>query len=109
MITYPNVTNLPNSSFRSNCLNHALAQFNVLYVSIAYKHKCLFFLYTVFGVDLSEVHIHVRHIPIKEIPTSEDENTSLLIYAFKLKKKLPSDFKLQDHIPKQELKESFIL
>ncbi|GLU04389.1 hypothetical protein SLE2022_215390 [Rubroshorea leprosula] len=43
-----------------------------LYVSIVYKHKCLFFLYTVFGVDLSEVHIH-------------------------------------DHIPKQELKESFLL
>lgn len=55
-----------------------------------------------FGVDPSEVHIHVRRIPVKEIPASNREASAWLIYTFKLKDKLLSDFKSQGHFPNQE-------
>ena len=70
-------------------------------LTIAYKHQCPFFLDNVFGVDPSEVHIHIRRIPVKEIPASNAEAAAWLIDTFKLKDQLLSDFKSQGHFPNQ--------
>lgn len=70
-------------------------------MTIAYKHRCPFFLDNVFGVDPSEVHIHIRRISIAEIPTSESETAAWLIDAFLLKDQLLSDFISQGHFPCQ--------
>lgn len=70
-------------------------------VTIAYKHQCPFFLDNVFGVDPSEVHIHVRRIPVKEMPESNAEAVAWLIDTFKLKDQLLSNFKSHGHFPNQ--------
>ena len=74
-------------------------------LTIAYKHQCPFFLDNVFGVDPSEVHIHIRRIPVKDIPASNTEADTWLIDTFKLKDQLLSDFKSQGHFPHQRTEE----
>lgn len=56
----------------------------------------------VFGVDPSEVHIHVQRIHLEEIPASESESADWLVNRFHLKDKLLSDFSTQGHFPCQE-------
>ena len=68
-------------------------------VTIGYKNNCPSFLDNVFGLDPSEVHIHVRSIPVKEIPSSEADSAAWLIDTFQLKDKLLSDFKAYGHFP----------
>ncbi|XP_062176560.1 probable 1-acyl-sn-glycerol-3-phosphate acyltransferase 5 isoform X1 [Alnus glutinosa] len=70
-------------------------------VTIAYKHRCPSFLDNVFGVDPSEVHIHVQRIPLDDIPTSEDKISSWLMDKFCLKDQLLSNFYIQGHFPCQ--------
>lgn len=70
-------------------------------VSIAYKNRCPTFLDNAFGVDPSEVHIHVRRIPISEIPISDSDAAAWLIDAFQFKDQLLSNFKAQGHFPNQ--------
>ncbi|XP_024027761.1 probable 1-acyl-sn-glycerol-3-phosphate acyltransferase 4 [Morus notabilis] len=68
-------------------------------VTIAYKNNCPSFLDNVFGLDPSEVHMHVRRIPVKDIPASEDKASSWLINAFQLKDKLLANFKAEGNFP----------
>ena len=70
-------------------------------VTISYKHRCPSFLDNVFGSDPSEVHIHVRRIPVDDIPTSEDEVSNWLMDTFCLKDQLLSNFYSQGHFPHQ--------
>ncbi|CAK9140680.1 unnamed protein product [Ilex paraguariensis] len=70
-------------------------------LTIGYKHRCPSFLDNVFGVDPSEVHIHVRRIPLTDIPASEDQAVSWLIDTFCLKDLLLSDFYSQGHFPRE--------
>lgn len=70
-------------------------------VSIAYKNCCPSFLDNAFGVDPSEVHIHVRRIQIRNIPTSDSDAAAWLIDTFQLKDQLLSNFKAQGHFPNQ--------
>lgn len=70
-------------------------------MSIAYKNRCPSFLDNAFGVDPSEVHMHVRRISISEIPTSENDAAAWLIDTFQFKDQLLSDFKAQGHFPNQ--------
>jgi lysocardiolipin and lysophospholipid acyltransferase len=55
----------------------------------------------VFGVDPSEVHIHVQRIPLDDIPTSEDKISTWLMDKFCLKDQLLSNFYIQGHFPCQ--------
>jgi len=75
--------------------------FAVYDVSIAYKHQLPTFLDNVFGTDPSEVHIHVRRIPAKEIPASDSEAATWLMDRFQLKDRLLSDFKAHGHFPSE--------
>ncbi|KAL8225771.1 hypothetical protein R6Q57_018328, partial [Mikania cordata] len=61
-------------------------------VTIAYKNRCPTFIDNVFGVEPSEVHVHVRRILLKDIPSSENECDKWLQNTFQLKDKLLSDF-----------------
>ncbi|GAY51926.1 hypothetical protein CUMW_138050, partial [Citrus unshiu] len=70
-------------------------------LTIGYKHRCPTFLDNVFGVDPSEVHIHVQRIPTVDMPTSEEKVTTWLMNKFQLKDKLLSDFYSQGHFPRQ--------
>ncbi|XVE93549.1 hypothetical protein REPUB_Repub01dG0204300 [Reevesia pubescens] len=71
-------------------------------VNIGYKHRCCpSFLDNVFGVDPSEVHIHVRHITLDDIPISESEVTAWLMDTFQLKDQLLSNFKYEGYFPRK--------
>ncbi|XP_009782233.2 probable 1-acyl-sn-glycerol-3-phosphate acyltransferase 5 [Nicotiana sylvestris] len=70
-------------------------------VTIAYKNQCPIFLDNAFGVDPSEVHIHVRRIPLEKIPESEKEASEWLIETFQFKDKLLSDFIANGHFPNE--------
>lgn len=70
-------------------------------ITISYKHRCPCFIDNVFGVDPSEVHLHVQRILPHEIPTSENEVTAWLIERFRLKDQLLSDFLTRGYFPHQ--------
>ncbi|KAM3341905.1 putative 1-acyl-sn-glycerol-3-phosphate acyltransferase 4 [Capsicum galapagoense] len=70
-------------------------------VTIAYKNQCPTFLDNAFGVDPSEVHIHVRRIPLEEIPESEKEASRWLMKTFHFKDQLLSDFIDNGHFPNE--------
>lgn len=55
----------------------------------------------VFGIDPSEVHIHVRRIPLNEIPNSENAAAAWLIETFRFKDQLLSDFSTVGHFPQE--------
>lgn len=68
-------------------------------LTITYKPRCPLFMDNAFGIDPAEVHIHVRRIPLSEIPTSEDEATSWLNEAFRFKDQLLSSFYEEGSFP----------
>lgn len=74
-------------------------------VSIAYKHQFPTFLDNVFGLDPAEVHIHIRRIPVKDIPASDSEAASWLMNTFQLKDQLLSDFGTHGHFPNEGTEE----
>lgn len=76
-------------------------QIAVYDITIAYKHQNPTFMDNVFGVDPSEVHIHVRRIPIKDIPVSESESAAWLMDVFQLKDQLLSNFETEGHFPNE--------
>lgn len=73
-------------------------------VTIGYKYRCPSFLDNVFGVDPSEVHIHICHFPIDSIPTSEDEICMWLLDRFRFKDQLLFNFQNQGQFPDQATK-----
>jgi lysocardiolipin and lysophospholipid acyltransferase len=70
-------------------------------ITIAYKHRLPTFLDNVYGIDPSEVHIHINSIQLSEIPTSEDEVAGWLIERFRLKDELLSNFLTLGHFPNE--------
>ncbi|CAI0425476.1 unnamed protein product [Linum tenue] len=98
----PILTNvlLPKTKGFYVCLEVLQNSLDAVYdLTIAYKHQCPTFLDNAFGVDPSEVHIHVRRIPMENIPTTEDEASAWLVETFKLKDQLLSDFQTEGHFP----------
>ncbi|TXG64490.1 hypothetical protein EZV62_011484 [Acer yangbiense] len=91
---------LPKTKGFCVCLEDLRESLDAVYdVTIGYKHRCPTFLDNAFGVDPSEVHIHVRRIPIDDIPTSEEEVAAWLMNTFRFKDHLLSDFYSQGHFP----------
>ncbi|KAI4316782.1 hypothetical protein L6164_024727 [Bauhinia variegata] len=67
----PVLTNvlLPKTKGFYACLETLRGSLDAVYdVTIACKNQCPTFLDNAFGVDPSEVHIHVRRVPIEDIP-----------------------------------------
>jgi len=91
---------LPKTKGLFACLEELKDSLDAVYdITIGYKHRCPTFFDNACGVEPSEVHIHVRRIPVKDIPTSEDKIGSWLLDTFSLKDKLLSDFYLLGHFP----------
>ncbi|KAK6131216.1 hypothetical protein DH2020_035046 [Rehmannia glutinosa] len=105
----PVLTNvlLPKTKGFYACLEILRGSFAAVYdVTIAYKNQqCPSFLDNVFGVDPSEVHVHVRRIPIGEIPASEVDAATWLVDAFHFKDQLLNDFNNSGHFPQEGTKE----
>ncbi|KAJ9674638.1 hypothetical protein PVL29_023897 [Vitis rotundifolia] len=49
----------------------------------------------------AEVHMHVRRIPVNEIPEAESEAAAWLIHTFQIKDQLLSNFNYHGHFPNQ--------
>ncbi|XP_027093180.1 probable 1-acyl-sn-glycerol-3-phosphate acyltransferase 4 isoform X1 [Coffea arabica] len=97
---------LPKTKGFHACLETLRLSLDAVYdLTIAYKHRCPTFLDNVFGVEPSEVHIHVRRIPIREIPPSEKDVTAWLMDTFQLKDQLLSDFIANGHFPHEGTEE----
>lgn len=97
---------LPKTRGFCACLDALQGSLDAVYdVTIAYKHQCPSFLDNAFGVDPSEVHIHIRRFPVEKIPASDSEAADWLMDAFQLKDQLLSDFKAQGHFPNQGTEE----
>ncbi|GMY28477.1 probable 1-acyl-sn-glycerol-3-phosphate acyltransferase 4 isoform X4 [Fagus crenata] len=98
---------LPKTRGFCACLKALQGTLNAVYdVTIAYKRQCPSFLDNVFGVDPSEVHIHIRRFPVEEIPESDSEAAAWLMDTFQFKDQLLSDFKAQGHFPNQGTEEA---
>ncbi|XP_057814543.2 probable 1-acyl-sn-glycerol-3-phosphate acyltransferase 4 [Cryptomeria japonica] len=68
-------------------------------LTITYKPRCPLFMDNAFGIDPAEVHIHVRRIPLSEIPTSENEASAWLNETFHFKDQLLSSFHKEGSFP----------
>ncbi|GLU09002.1 hypothetical protein SLE2022_258820 [Rubroshorea leprosula] len=93
---------LPKSKGFCACIEELRGSLDAVYdVTIGYKHRCPSFLDNVFGVDPSEVHIHIRRVTLDDIPTPEKEVTTWLMDTFRLKDELLSKFYSEGNFPKQ--------
>ncbi|KAJ6811219.1 putative 1-acyl-sn-glycerol-3-phosphate acyltransferase 4 isoform X1 [Iris pallida] len=93
---------LPKTKGFYACVEALRNSLNAVYdITIAYKHRCPTFTDNVFGVDPSEVHIHVQRIPLHEIPANETKASAWLMERFRLKDQQLADFAAQGHFPQQ--------
>ncbi|XP_057456368.1 probable 1-acyl-sn-glycerol-3-phosphate acyltransferase 5 [Lotus japonicus] len=93
---------LPRTKGFCTCLQELRGSLTAVYdVTIGYKYRCPSFLDNVFGVDPSEVHIHIRRIPVDSIPVSESEISKWLIDRFECKDQLLANFQFQGQFPDQ--------
>ncbi|XP_008790232.1 probable 1-acyl-sn-glycerol-3-phosphate acyltransferase 4 [Phoenix dactylifera] len=93
---------LPKTKGFNSCLEALRNSLDAVYdITIGYKHRCPLFIDNVFGVDPSEVHIHVQRILPHEIPASENEVAAWLIERFRLKDQQLSDFLSLGYFPHQ--------
>lgn len=93
---------LPKTKGFYACLEELRASMDAVYdVTIAYKHRCPSFLDNAFGVDPSEVHMHIRRISLTDIPSSENDISAWLMDRFSLKDQLLSNFLSQGHFPNE--------
>lgn len=84
---------LPKTKGFSACVNALRSSLDAVYdITIGYKHRCPTFMDNVFGVDPSEVHIHIQRFPLDEIPLSEKDTAAWLIDRFRFKDQLLSHF-----------------
>ncbi|XP_057550518.1 probable 1-acyl-sn-glycerol-3-phosphate acyltransferase 5 [Amaranthus tricolor] len=84
------------------CMEELRNSLDAVYdVIIGYKPRCPFFLDNVFGVNPSEVHIHIRRLAINDIPNSEEEIGAWLMDTFCLKDKLLREFYSTGHFPNE--------
>ncbi|KAJ4966454.1 hypothetical protein NE237_018303 [Protea cynaroides] len=93
---------LPKTKGFYACLDILRNSLDAVYdVTIGYKHRCPLFMDNVYGTHPAEVHIHVRRIPLSEIPTSEEEAAAWLMDTYQLKDQLLTDFTAQGYFPNQ--------
>lgn len=75
-------------------------------LTIGYKKRCPLFINNLYGTDPSEVHIHVRRIPIPEIPESEDDMSKWLYNIFLEKDQILATFSKTGVFPNSGIEES---
>lgn len=91
---------LPKTKGFHTCVQDLRKCLDAVYdVTIGYKHRCPSLLDNVFGLEPSEVHIHIQRIPIDNIPTTENEVANWLMDTFSNKDQLLDKFHSQGHFP----------
>lgn len=91
---------LPRTKGFTACLDSLRGSLDAVYdVTIGYKYRWPLFMDNVFGVDPAEVHLHIRRVPLNEIPPSEDGGAAWLIEAFRRKDELLSTFSKEGCFP----------
>ncbi|KAI3807279.1 hypothetical protein L1987_23205 [Smallanthus sonchifolius] len=97
---------LPKTRGFHACLKILRGSLDAVYdVTIAYKNRCPTFLDNVFGVEPSEVHVHVRRFLLEDIPSSETECDKWLVNTFHHKDQLLSDFIANGHFENEGTEE----
>ncbi|XP_010690936.1 probable 1-acyl-sn-glycerol-3-phosphate acyltransferase 5 isoform X2 [Beta vulgaris subsp. vulgaris] len=100
----PILTNvlLPKAKGFFVCMEKLRNSLDAVYdVTVGYKPRCPTLRDNVFGVNPSEVHIHIRRLPVSSIPDSEEEVGNWLTDTFHLKDKLLSEFYSRGHFPNE--------
>ncbi|GER42647.1 phospholipid/glycerol acyltransferase family protein [Striga asiatica] len=93
---------IPKTKGFFTCLANLRVSLDAVYdVTIAYKNQCPSFTDNVFGVDPTEVHMHIKRIPLDKIPSSENEAATWLMDAFVQKDQLLTDFVVNGQFPDQ--------
>lgn len=93
---------LPKTKGFCACIEELRSSIDAVYdLTIGYKYRCPLFMDNAFGVDPSEVHIHVRRFLPEEIPKVENDAASWLTERFRLKDQLLSNFAIQGYFPQQ--------
>ncbi|XP_021896673.1 probable 1-acyl-sn-glycerol-3-phosphate acyltransferase 5 isoform X1 [Carica papaya] len=93
---------LPKTKGFHACLEELRGSLDAVYdVTIGYKNRCPSLLDNVFGVDPSEVHIHIERIKPGDIPTVEEEVAEWLMGRFQVKDQLLGNFYSEGHFPQE--------
>ncbi|XP_010521076.1 PREDICTED: probable 1-acyl-sn-glycerol-3-phosphate acyltransferase 5 [Tarenaya hassleriana] len=93
---------LPKTKGFISCLTELRSSLDAVYdVTIGYKTRCPSFLDNVYGVEPSEVHIHIRRIIPNHIPTEEKGISAWLIEAFEFKDRLLGEFYSKGNFPNE--------
>uniref|UniRef100_A0A1J3DFG0 1-acylglycerol-3-phosphate O-acyltransferase n=1 Tax=Noccaea caerulescens TaxID=107243 RepID=A0A1J3DFG0_NOCCA len=99
---------LPRTKGFVSCLQELSCSLDAVYdVTIGYKTRCPSFLDNVYGVEPSEVHIHIRRINLTQMPNQENEINAWLMNTFKIKDQLLSDFYSRGYFPNQGTEKEF--
>lgn len=97
---------LPRTKGFYACLLHLHESLDAVYdLTIGYKTRCPLFIDNVFGINPTEVHIHIERIPISNIPLTEDEASAWLFKEYSRKDDLLSYFYKEGSFPDSRLEE----
>ncbi|XP_057550491.1 probable 1-acyl-sn-glycerol-3-phosphate acyltransferase 5 [Amaranthus tricolor] len=93
---------LPKTKGFFACIDELRNTLDAVYdVTIGYKPSCPFFLDNVYGLNPSEVHIHIRRLSLSNIPDSEAGTGTWLMDTFCRKDKLLTEFYSTGHFPNE--------
>lgn len=88
------------------CLSQLRDSLDAVYdLTIGYKERCPLFINNLYGTDPSEVHMHIRRIPISEIPESEEEMNKWLFDLFHKKDQMLASFSETGSFPNSDIGE----
>lgn len=91
---------LPRTKGFYACLSHLHGSLDAVYdLTIGYRNRLPLFLDNAFGMDPLEVHIHVKRIPISDIPLTENESSAWIFEEYARKDKLLSYFYREGTFP----------
>lgn len=91
---------LPRTKGVYACLAHLRDSIDAVYdLTIGYKNRCPLFIDNALGTDPKEVHIHIKRIPISDIPLTETEVSAWLVKEFSRKDELLSHFYREGTFP----------
>ncbi|KAG0590428.1 hypothetical protein M758_1G106700 [Ceratodon purpureus] len=106
---YPELVNVlqPRTRGFVTCLSQLRGSLDAVYdLTIGYTKRCPLFINNLYGTDPTEVHIHVRRIPISEIPESEDGMSKWLYDIFLQKDQMLATFSKTGSFPNSGIGES---
>jgi lysocardiolipin and lysophospholipid acyltransferase len=82
------------------CLAELRGSLDAVYdLTIGYKNRCPLFINNLYGTDPAEVHMHIRRIPLSDIPESEEDMSRWLYEVFYKKDQMLASFSQEGSFP----------